>query len=264
MWLLHLGIASLMSLGPFSYAMLAFSILLLRPADWDSLARWQIARRTRGTVRRLSLGLRSVVTAHVPGAAVLRPWTRQRSMAWRPTPRLSTVLREAVAMVLFVAMLAELTLANPVVPESFRWTSRPDFMAEILYYLRVYQTWGMFSADVPTSDGGLVVDALLADGSRVDLLTGRSPNLDAPLHGPYGLDHDWSEYMFYYPWDRHRTFRAGLRDYLVRRHQQRVTAAEKRLRSFDIYWVTADCPPPGQRQPRNIKRELMISYVAEP
>jgi hypothetical protein len=137
-------------------------------------------------------------------------------------------------------------------------------MAEVLHYLRVYQTWGMFSADVPTTDGGIVIAAVLADGTRIDPLTGRPPDFDAPFHGPYGLDHDWSEYMFYYPWERHRTFRAGLRDYVVRRHQAQSPGPERRLKAFDIYFVTADCPPPGELQPRNLKRELMVSYVADP
>ncbi|MBC8131767.1 MAG: hypothetical protein H7X95_02205 [Deltaproteobacteria bacterium] len=177
--------------------------------------------------------------------------------------RFPVFLREGVAAILFVAMFAEVTLANAVVPERLRWASRPAWMAETLFYLRAYQTWGMFSPDVPTSDGGIVVDATLMDGSKIDPLTGKVPDLEAPLHGPYGLDHDWSEYMFYYSWERHRLFRAGLRDYVVRRHQARVSAPEKQIRSLDIYWVTAESPPPGETQPRNLKRELMISYSAD-
>src|SRR3569623_678010 len=37
MWSLHLGIASLMTLGPFAYAMLTFSLLLLGEDDWRIL-----------------------------------------------------------------------------------------------------------------------------------------------------------------------------------------------------------------------------------
>jgi hypothetical protein len=174
------------------------------------------------------------------------------------------IFREGTALFLLVAMVGELTLANPVVPQRLQWNSRPAWLADTLYYLRVYQTWAMFSPDVPTEDGGVVVDAILADGSRIDPLTGRAPDFEAPFHGPYGLDHDWSEYMFYYPWDRHRVFRAGLRDYIVRRHEARGGGGSKRIQSFDIYRVSADCPPPGEIRPRNLKREVMISYNADP
>ncbi|MEP6654552.1 MAG: HTTM domain-containing protein [Myxococcales bacterium] len=282
MWTLHLGIAALMSLGPFSYVMLAFSLLLLRPADWDLLNRSSLVRRAnagafpffRRLVTPLPIIARRLGVA-TEGREVGREGVQVRVWSlpvygdrllgarthWRPV---LVSLREAFALILLAAMLAELTLANVVVPERFRCNNRPAWMAEVLYYLRVYQTWGMFSPDVPTTDGGIVIAALLADGTRIDPLTGRAPDFDAPLHGPYRLDHDWSEYMFYYPWERHRSFRAGLRDYVVRRHQAQEPAPEKRLQSFEVYFVTADCPPPGELQPRNLKRELMISYVADP
>jgi len=274
MCLFHTGIALLMSLGPFSYAMMAFAALLLTPADFDLL---------EPKVRAWAARLGRAVDKHSwlsRGRAALEAW-RSRSAArsgehaevsvpapsnrfpWRK--RLSAALvagREGIAIVLFVAMLTELTIANAVVPKSLRLEDRPDWMSEILYYLRIYQTWGMFSSDPPLDSGTVVVDATLADGSHIDPLTGRPPDLEAPLHGPWLMGHDWSEYIFYYPWDRHRAYREGLRDYVARQDEDQGWPAEKKIRSFSLYWVSAMSPPPGGVQPHDLKRELLLSYAA--
>jgi hypothetical protein len=262
MWCFHLGIASVMSLGPFAYAMMTFSVLLLGPADWEIL-------EPRG---------RQVIRALVARAAALRHVTRDVAPIVRvrllPPAALAVqlpselrarlarrvvVLREGVALGLFVLMAVELTLANGVIPERLQLKGRPAWMGEILYYLRIYQTWSMFAPDVPREDGLLVVDAVLTDGSHIDPLTDEPPNFEAPLGGPCRYDHDWSEYIYYYPWDRHRAYRAGLRDYIVGLAEA-WPPGHPRLRSFEIFWVSADLPPPGENHARNLRRESLISF----
>jgi hypothetical protein len=159
-------------------------------------------------------------------------------------------------------MLTEVTVANAAVPKPFRIENRPEWMSEILYYLRIYQTWGMFSADPPLDSGTVVVDATLADGSHIDPLTGKSPDFEAPFHGPWLQGHDWSEFIFYYPWDRHRQYRDGLRDYVARQDEDQDWPPEKRIKSFALYWVSAMSPPPGSTVPHDLKRELLLTYVA--
>jgi hypothetical protein len=122
----------------------------------------------------------------------------------------------------------------------------------------------MFSSDPPFTSGTVVVDAVLADGSHIDPLTGQSPDFEAPLHGPWLQGHDWSEYMFYYPWDRHRAYREGLRDYVARQDEDQGWPPEKRIRSFTLYWVSATSPPHGGSQPYDLKRELLLSYTPRP
>lgn len=262
MWCFHLGIASVMSLGPFAYAMMTFSILLLGPDDWRRLEPWG-RRRLRDMAKRIAPIVR---LAHR-----MAPFVRARLLpraeleARLPEAlraRLShatLVLRECAAVFLFLLMLVELTLANGAIPEALQLKGRPAWMGEILYYLRVYQTWSMFAPDVPREDGVLVVDAVLSDGSHLDPLTDEPPNFQAPLGGPSRYDHDWSEYTYYYPWDRHRAYRGGLRDYLVGLAAQ-WPPEHPRLRSFEVFWVSADLPPPGEHEARNLKRESLISY----
>ncbi|HEY4186687.1 MAG TPA: HTTM domain-containing protein [Polyangia bacterium] len=266
MWCFHLGIASLMSLGPFAYAMMTFSILLLGPADWVLLER--LGRRLRDAARRRSNALppllvgcsRRLRPAPQPSCPVL-----SRSVSPALASRLgraTRACRELAALFLFVLMATELSLANSVIPPALQLHGRPQWMGDILYYLRVYQTWAMFAPDVPRDDGVIVVDATLTDGSHIDPLTEAPPNFEAPLGGPSRYDHDWSEYTYYFPWDRHRPYRAGLRDYVLARAAG--WPPSRRLRSFEVFWVSADLPPPGERTARNLRRESLIAYDSGP
>lgn len=263
MWCFHLGIASVMSLGPFAYAMMTFSILLLGPDDWRRLEPWG-RRRLQGLAEHAA----PIVTLAHRLVPFVRAWVlppadlslRLPEVLRTRLARGALILREGAAMFLFVLMLVELTLANGAIPETLQLKGRPVWMGEILYYLRVYQTWSMFAPDVPREDGMLVVDAVLSDGSHLDPLTDEPPNFEAPLGSPSRYDHDWSEYTYYYPWDRHRPYRGGLRDYLVGL-AARWPPEHPRLRSFEVFWVSADLPPPGEHQARNLKRESLISYT---
>jgi hypothetical protein len=267
MWAFHLGIAICMSLGPFAYVMIAYSFLLLGPRDFAFLeprAR-AIFRRLlkRPFLARLYAKLEGWRGRASPPAAVLARAHAERAPS-RHLRFARLVVREGLAMVLFAAMLTEVTIANAAIPKDLRLEGRPAWMSEILYYLRIYQTWGMFSSDPPFTSGTVVVDAVLADGSHIDPLTGQSPDFEAPLHGPWLQGHDWSEYMFYYPWDRHRAYREGLRDYVARQDEDQGWPPEKRIRSFTLYWVSATSPPHGGSQPYDLKRELLLSYTPRP
>ena len=271
MWCFHLGIASLMSLGPFAYAMMTFSLLLLGADDWTVLESRSRSLRTFAA-RRLRLPRVARLAARL--APFWEYWLargRARSVADEsvstPAPVaqartrwqwLALELREVAAVFLAILMFIELTIANNVPVLGERLKDRPEWMGDVLYYLRVYQTWSMFAPDVPRDDGMIVVDAVLADGSHIDPLTGAAPNFESPLGGPCRYDHDWSEYTYYFPWDRHRAYRGGFRDYLVTRTAS--WPAERKVRSFEVLWISADLPPPGVLGARNLRRESLISY----
>jgi len=257
MWGFHLGIALLMSLGPFAYVMMTFSILLLGPKDWAVLepraaGLWAALMRRAPRLPAALARLRARVRP--PGSG----WALNLAESTRAQVRRTAIVaRECVAVGLLVLMVVELTLANGAVPERLRLSGRPAWMGEVLYYLRVYQMWSMFAPDVPRSDGMIVVDATLADGSHQDPLTGQPPDFQAPLGGPCRYDHDWSEYIYYYPWDRHRAYRNGLRDYILAKTSQ--ATPEQRIRSLEAFWVSADLPPPGETEARNLRRESLLT-----
>jgi len=272
MWCFHLGIACLMSLGPFAYAMLTFSLLLLDADDWRILEAKFRSMRSFGAQK---LRKRPVVERGVAGLAPF--WTyllargRARAIADEsvstpaPVARARTrwqwvalEARELAAILLAGLMFVELMLANNVPVLGERLKDRPGWMGDVLYYLRVYQTWSMFAPDVPRNDGMIVVDAVLADGSHVDPLTGNPPDFDSPLGGPCRYDHDWSEYTYYFPWERHRAYRDGFRDYIVNRTAD--WPPERKVRSFEVFWVSADLPDPGEQAAHGLRRQSLIAY----
>lgn len=262
MWCFHLGIAAVMSLGPFAYAMMTFSLLLLGPDDWRILEprgrralRWLAAQAAPVVAAARRLG--PLVGTRVLPQAALVP--QLPDDVRRRLQRGTLVLREGAAVMLFVLMLVELTLANSGIPPALQLRQRPAWMGDVLYYLRIYQTWSMFAPEVPKEDGLVVVDAVLTDGSHLDPITGEPPDFERPLGGPCRYDHDWSEYVYYFPWDRHRPYRDGLRDHILQ------IAADwppehPRLRSFEVFWVSAELPPPGEMHARNLRRESLVGW----
>ena len=272
MWCFHLGIASLMSLGPFAYAMITFSLLLLGADDWKVLeakgrALRAFAARKLATRPALAHGLARLApfwmyllargrARAVADESVSTPAPVERARTrWR---WLVLETRELAAIFLAGLMFVELMLANNVSGVTERLKDRPAWMGDVLYYLRVYQTWSMFAPDVPRDDGMIVVDAVLADGSHIDPLTGAPPNFQSPLGGPCRFDHDWSEYIYYFPWDRHRAYRDGFRDYILTRTAD--WPAARKVISFEVFWVSADLPAPGELGARNLRRQSLIAY----
>ncbi len=273
MWLFHIGIASLLSIGPFPYVMITYSLLLLGRRDWDLLTALErrfghLLDRTGlpGSLAQLARRGQQILDVRPspgPGEGP-RGVEIRRSSPPRPASRLrrpGRIAAEVLSVFLFIAMIPELTLANPCVPEHYRMRNRPQWMADMLYYLRVYQTWGMFSSDPPLEDGVVVVDAVLADGSHLDPLTGRTPDFDALTHGPWFLGHDWSEYMSYLPWERHRMHRNGLLQYVLRLHERREPSPGRKIQSAEIIWLSGALPPPGEHTHRNVRRQVLASYV---
>jgi hypothetical protein len=172
--------------------------------------------------------------------------------------RTGLALRELIFALIFVASMAELTIVNPILPDWIRARDRPRWMAEVVAYLRIYQIWAMFAPDPPLDNGRMVVDAVLADGSHLDPLTGHPPDFDAPFGGPYYFGHDWAEYMAYYPWERHRAYRSGFRDYIL--NLMRNAPPERQIRSFSVYFVSAASPRPGETKVSAYKKEHLLSH----
>ena len=68
--------------------------------------------------------------------------------------------------------------------------------------------------------------------------------------------------MSYIPWERHRAYRDGLLQHILRLHESRGHPPGKEIRSVDIIWLSAQSPPPGGLSVHDIKRELLVSYIA--
>jgi hypothetical protein len=191
--------------------------------------------------------------------ALLELARRQLPVGPKPPPRpvfverLASAFRVVGPAMVLAAVISQLLMENWIVPPAVKVTSRPQWMTDIINYLQVPQGWSMFAPDVPRQDVRLVVDAKLADGTRLDPLTGALPDFDALSHGPWFMNQHWCEVHVRMPgWKHHwRNFR----DYLERRIRARSTSS---VVSLEVYKLVGDMPAPGSTSHTNVSRELLF------
>lgn len=322
-WGLHGGIATLSTLGPFSYSMMAFGVLMIQGADFDflrkKLHRASLVRVVRADlkdplqnfgmrvlarmdllrhftieqgakleviekggkpatglaawaqlVNGLPMGILAAWLFLVPlvadflrgtAMAVGRWYLERGERAVVPAEgmlhrRVRVALQTAIPGVVLVAVLSQLSMENRAVPASLKLRTRPDFLTDIIEYLQIPQGWSMFAPDVPREDTLMVIDAVLADGTRIDLLTERPPDFEAPLHGPYFMNQHWCEmHARMRGWQMHwRNFR----DYLVRIPKLKGWGPEKQVVSLEVWQVTATSPLPGSTEWTNLRKEKLF------
>lgn len=231
---LHVGIAISINVWPHSFIILALDLLLLPPAIIDRLA---CARWLRWIPERVPASV--APTAPAP-------------------PRYVVMLREGAVLVMLVAALLRISHDNPKVPDALR-VGDLGLFDPITRYPRLFQRWAMF-AEMPTTDGTIVVDALTADGRRIDPLTGRAPDLSAPLNGPFYLSQLQCDYYPRLERADDPAYMKAFVAYLTQWHELEDRPQADRLVSFHVYWVSSDSPPHGETMPRNVQQRLLASY----
>lgn len=331
---LHTSFGVLMRLGPFSWFMIGWSVLLLTPVQWEGLGAWH-RRRARAVVavydRRSPLafalarvlvrldphrlirfrrspskvempplfevrwegedagvsgpgGLARALSAVPFGRALwLTLWTvtlgtlphwlgvlsRRREGVARffglsldaadaaaadldlpPSPlclrgrRTLAVARESFLVYFGLCAVSQVLNENKAVPDLLKH-EQPEVVRMTIGYPRLYQGWGMFSPNPIQEDGIVVVEAWTIDGRRIDPFTGRLPDLDLTDARGLGMGQIQQDYFNRIRLDRNRGYREGLRQYLVRWHEE-TGRPEDELVAFDVYWVRDLCPPPGE------------------
>ncbi|HEX5101693.1 MAG TPA: lipase maturation factor family protein [Polyangiaceae bacterium] len=240
---LHLGIAATMSLGPFSYAMMAL-VLSRIPAE----ALVSIGERLPVALRRRVNRLRArAVALTAPYVARGRP----PKPAARPLPW--SKLREATVLALMAVGITELGADNPAfllrVPQ-------PDWLRALVLYPRITQRWTMFAPDAPKTDGIAVIDAVTADGRHLDPFTGAPPDFDALDKGPLPHPLEVSEYLFQLHFDGNLTYRRELARFIAEWHEHFGAGPYDRLVSYQAYWVSRQSPPLGSTTPGPTERRL--------
>lgn len=315
-WALHLGIASLMTLGPFSYGMMGFGVLLLQPwvFDWlkqkaqrprrrvrvkldfgnerhrlfarvvarldaldlvsfEQAARFEVVKADTGASAFDRAGLQAVALALPLGRAyawlfsrppletfydMLRGFSDARPPAPAPlvVSRLSRWWEFIAPALVLCAVVSQLLMENWGVPRALKPATRPEWMTAIVEYLTIPQGWSMFAPEPPREDSRLVVDAVLADGSHIDVLTGQPPDFEPSLHGPWGFDQHWCELHARMPNWRHHW--RNFRDYLMRRPKLLGWPPERQVVSLEVYSVSAAAPPRGSTTPTFLKRTRLF------
>jgi hypothetical protein len=244
--LLHGGIALLMTLGPFSYAMLALVGLRL---PWPALA--ALGRSLPSALRRRSARLR---------ARLVRSFQRATfDLARRPPPRRSLLgwlpLREGLVLVLLYAALADMGGSNRGFPLHL---ARPRWVRSINGYPRFLERWNMFAPDAPTEDGAGVIDAVTKSGRHVDPFTGSEPNFQVLERGPLAHGSIPADYLFQLHFDENRAYRQELTRYLREWHQKEGRSEADRIMRFDFWWLARPSPAPGSTEAAPTRRELVF------
>jgi hypothetical protein len=249
---LHLGIAFVMTLGPFSYAMISLVSSRLPPEALVFVARraprsltLKLRLLRARLVRRLSVYVRRGVPR--PPIRTL-PWTK---------------LREGTLAFLILCATIELSQTNPAI-----WLKipQPEWMRLIVRYPRMHQRWTMFAPHAPTEDGFGVVDAETEDGRHVDPFTGREPDFEAIKRGPLRETVEGVDYLFAIHWQPNEPYRRELGRWLDQYHERDGRTEKDRLIGYEVWWVSHNSPKPGSTTPGPLRRQSMLKrgYMREP
>jgi hypothetical protein len=252
--LLHVGISLLMTLGPFCWVMILFSLLLVGPEDWDDVER-HVPARLRGALARTAVWLEAVFGPRVsPPELAPEGETLRRMMGW---------LRNGTLLVLAVGWLGSLLYENRV-PDPFHFAKRPKWAGMVSDYLNSPQQWHMFAPDAPRDNGYVIVDGELANHEHVDPLTGLPPDFEPMLHTPVEIGERWRDYLYRLGGqEKYTHFLPYFRDYLLRLHTLPGANIHEPLIHVDVYWVTYTAPPRRGKPPTHVRKKLLISGSPE-
>jgi hypothetical protein len=220
---LHVSILLLMNVGNFPLIMLAGLIPFLPPA-WVARAVAQI---------RVPRALASLASIPVESRTPAAP------------DRLSSVAR-GTALIALALLIFSTSLP------AYMAVARPEPIDRALQYANLLQKWNMFSPDPPTSDGWMHIPAVLADGTQIDLATGKGPS-DEPLRAD----------PFYSRWTKVTEWIASASNVAYREEYSRMYCRIRNLHlqpgqspivSFDLVYYERKVPRPGnlEQPPRQI------------
>jgi hypothetical protein len=165
-----------------------------------------------------------------------------------------------VLLLIMIAATSQVLIENRAVPEKFKPHKRPEWMATIIVYPRLFQGWSMFAPAPPTEDGRIVVDGRTADGRHLDPLTGQTPTFEVQPKGGFRMNQIWGDFHRRIGEPRFSEYYDGVRDFLVNHHEI-SGRPQDRLVAFDVWYVSEIIPPPGQPKPPPTRRRLFSHGV---
>jgi hypothetical protein len=188
------------------------------------------------------------------GAEAVAPSSPLRDRIW--TVRI--YLRETLLVWVAICSVLQAISENKAVPI---WAKprMASVMTATLVYPRMFQGWGMFAPNPIADDGSVSVDAVTLEGRHVDPFTGLAPDLDISDARGLGLPQIRQDYFNRIRLDRNKVFRQGLLEYLRAWHKE-TGRPEDELVAFDVYWVRAFCPLPGDKHAFNNEKIALLTY----
>ncbi|MBC7172364.1 MAG: lipase maturation factor family protein, partial [Polyangiaceae bacterium] len=252
---LHVGISVFVNLGPFPFVLPSLALLLLTSEDWSPFERRANALLGRLRARlqasplvehlRTRVGASESFTGSVPEPA------RSAEPFARPpiAQKVTGLARETLYAALIVLVAFKLWEDNAF-PRRYLGDPppRPELSAAAAF-LGLPQSWKLFSPDAPQKDVRLVIDAVRADGSHVDPLTGEPPDFEAMRHGPWGMNYLWQTYQGHLAGYNNRSFGVYLMQYVDRIPELEGWDDRRPFESVSVWVLSGRRPEYGKPHP---------------
>jgi hypothetical protein len=232
---LHLGILTLMNVGNFPVIMLSTLVLFL-PAEWVD----RVATRIGGALGRR---VQPRALAYADGVA-------HEAVRALPAPArlpIGAVTVERVGLSVALLGLATLAFATAV-PRQWESVRPKGELGSLLRTLSVDQRWDMFSPDPARSDGWMMMPAVMADGSTMDLLTG-GPVDDGSERYSDPLYTRWAKVQERIASTAYSDYRQEYARSFCRSRNLHLAPGEVPIKTFDVRYVERVIRPPGEGPP---------------
>jgi len=174
--------------------------------------------------------------------------------------RMAAILREGFVLAMLITIVNEALFINQVVPKVLKF-DEPGWVKRLVAYPRFIQAWSMFASDAPMSDESVVVEAITADGRRVDPyseVAGRIPDPGVD-EIPSRLDNDSFFFNYSVRIPDQDVYHQAFLEWILR-YPIRTGNPHDRIVRFDAYKIENDSPPPGQTASRNVRKHVFLSY----
>lgn len=215
-WLLHIAFALCLRVGPFAPTMMSAWLLFLPSSFWDAL--------------KPSAG------GHSPFSPT--PGQLANRHRWMSRP-----LAQGFAMFCLVYVILW-NLRGARIGGSARWL--PQWSRPFGYVLNLRQYWTMFAPRPVLDDGWLVMEAVLADGSHVDLLRGgRLVAFEKPaLISAEFRDSKWQKAILNLWPEQFSPLRPVFGNYMAFQWNGCHSPAQQ-IRGWTLWFMREDTPPRG-------------------
>jgi hypothetical protein len=208
-----------------------------------------ISKRERTFARWVRLSPPSAPLSPARGPSPARSWSRRRLVE----------VRELSVVVMLVACASQLLVENHAIAQRYK-LPQPKWITQLVVYPRLLQGWQMFSADVPTGERMLYVDAVTFGGRHVDPFNEAGSRVSSlpvervPLH--MEQDEFWCDYTNRIP--ENEAYWRALREWIFAYHK-RTGRPEDRIISFEARLIENETPAFGETQVKNIKTKTILS-----
>jgi predicted DCC family thiol-disulfide oxidoreductase YuxK len=197
----------------------------------------------------------------VPAAApVATPSERPRAPIGKALRRLWALLREGAVLAMIIVLVSEAIFINQAVPKVLKF-EEPLWIKRLVAYPRLIQAWSMFASDAPLTDETVVVEAVTADGRRVDPYSEVASRYPDPGIDeiPSRLDNDSFFFNYSVRIPDQAAYHQAFLEWILSYHK-RTHRPQDRIVQFDAYKIENDSPPPGDTRPHNLRRHVFLSY----